>query len=107
MAEAFLNRPQAFNAFDLDMIRHFSDRLITLAADDAVRGIVISGEGKVFCAGQSRPDSFIGHLGHTCLRALQLNLPPPSKRQAKTVAARHNLSCPFAVKLESPFHNYL
>ncbi len=51
VAGLFLNRPQAFNAFDLNMIQHFSECLITLSADDAVGAVVISGEGKAFCAG--------------------------------------------------------
>ena len=46
-----LNRPAAFNAFDLDMVSAFSSALVTLASDANVRGIVISGEGKAFCAG--------------------------------------------------------
>jgi 2-(1,2-epoxy-1,2-dihydrophenyl)acetyl-CoA isomerase len=51
IAKVLLNRPEVFNAFDLDMIEHLSDHLIALAVDDDVRGIVISGKGKAFCAG--------------------------------------------------------
>jgi 2-(1,2-epoxy-1,2-dihydrophenyl)acetyl-CoA isomerase len=51
VAKVFLYRPQAFNAFDLDMVRQFSECLITLSVDDAARAVVISGEGKAFCAG--------------------------------------------------------
>ena len=51
VARIFLNRPQAFNAFDLEMMERFSAGLISLAADDSVRGVIISGEGKAFCAG--------------------------------------------------------
>jgi 2-(1,2-epoxy-1,2-dihydrophenyl)acetyl-CoA isomerase len=46
-----LNRPEKFNAFDLDMIEQLANHLISLAADNKVRGVVISGEGKAFCAG--------------------------------------------------------
>lgn len=46
-----LNRPQAFNAFDSDLAGAFAGHLMTLAADAEVRGVVISGEGKAFCAG--------------------------------------------------------
>ena len=52
VARLFLNRPQAFNAFDLNMIQQFSECLITLLADDTVGAVVISGEGKAFCAGE-------------------------------------------------------
>jgi len=46
-----LNRPQAYNAFDRDLVASFASQLITLAADPEVRAIVICGEGKAFCAG--------------------------------------------------------
>jgi 2-(1,2-epoxy-1,2-dihydrophenyl)acetyl-CoA isomerase len=51
IATVLLNRPETFNAFDLDMIELFASRLTDLAADNSVRGIVISGAGKAFCAG--------------------------------------------------------
>jgi 2-(1,2-epoxy-1,2-dihydrophenyl)acetyl-CoA isomerase len=51
IAEVLLNRPEAFNAFHLDMIECLSGNLIALAVDNDIRGIVISGEGKAFCAG--------------------------------------------------------
>ena len=46
-----LNRPEAYNSFNLDMIRLLADILIELALDSDVTGVVISGEGKAFCAG--------------------------------------------------------
>ena len=46
-----LNRPKAFNAFDLDMIQLLSEKLIELAMDKKVVGVIITGEGKAFCAG--------------------------------------------------------
>jgi 2-(1,2-epoxy-1,2-dihydrophenyl)acetyl-CoA isomerase len=51
VATVLLNRPQAFNAFNMDLAESLADNIITLAVDEAVRGIVISGEGKAFCAG--------------------------------------------------------
>jgi len=51
VAVVTLNRPANFNAFDLDTISAFTSQLLTLAVDDSVRGVVISGEGKAFCAG--------------------------------------------------------
>jgi 2-(1,2-epoxy-1,2-dihydrophenyl)acetyl-CoA isomerase len=51
IAEVLLNRPETFNAFDLDMVELFSRCLIHLAGDDAVSVVVISGKGKAFCAG--------------------------------------------------------
>jgi 2-(1,2-epoxy-1,2-dihydrophenyl)acetyl-CoA isomerase len=51
VAVVSLNRPANFNAFDYDTISAFTSQLLTLAVDDSVRGLVISGEGKAFCAG--------------------------------------------------------
>jgi 2-(1,2-epoxy-1,2-dihydrophenyl)acetyl-CoA isomerase len=51
IAKVLLDRPEVFNAFDLDMIERLAGYLITLAVDNTVRGIVISGKGKAFCAG--------------------------------------------------------
>jgi 2-(1,2-epoxy-1,2-dihydrophenyl)acetyl-CoA isomerase len=51
VAVVTLNRPANFNAFDYDTISAFSSLLLTLAVDESVRGVVISGEGKAFCAG--------------------------------------------------------
>ena len=46
-----LNRPESFNAFNLDMIGQLEEHLISLAGDSGVRAVVITGEGKAFCAG--------------------------------------------------------
>ena len=51
IVKLILNRPSVFNAFDHDMIDHFARHVVMLAVDDKVRGVVISGEGKGFCAG--------------------------------------------------------
>jgi len=51
VARLTLNRPSVFNAFDHATVQCFADHLITLAADQNVRGVVISGEGRGFCAG--------------------------------------------------------
>src|SRR3972149_12073661 len=51
IVEVLLNRPESFNAFDLDMIDLLAKHLISLAMDDSVSVLVISGEGKAFCAG--------------------------------------------------------
>ena len=51
IAKIFLNRPQAFNAFDLEMITLLARTLISLSMDSRVSGVIISGAGKAFCAG--------------------------------------------------------
>jgi 2-(1,2-epoxy-1,2-dihydrophenyl)acetyl-CoA isomerase len=51
IARITLNRPKVFNAFSLDLIQFLAERLIELAMDRLVVGVVITGEGKAFCAG--------------------------------------------------------
>jgi 2-(1,2-epoxy-1,2-dihydrophenyl)acetyl-CoA isomerase len=51
ITEIVLNRPDAYNAFNYEMVAQFANYLTALAAEDSVRGIVITGMGKAFCAG--------------------------------------------------------
>jgi len=51
VAFVYLNRPEAYNAFDLDMVQRLSETLIALALDRNIAGVVISGKGNAFCAG--------------------------------------------------------
>ncbi|MBN1573721.1 MAG: enoyl-CoA hydratase/isomerase family protein [Deltaproteobacteria bacterium] len=46
-----IDRPEAFNAFDHGLISDFSEALVATAKDKEVRGVVITGVGKAFCAG--------------------------------------------------------
>ncbi|MBI2900187.1 MAG: enoyl-CoA hydratase/isomerase family protein [Planctomycetes bacterium] len=46
-----LDRPEVRNAFDADLIRELREAFESLGADDSVRAVALSGEGKVFCAG--------------------------------------------------------
>lgn len=47
----WLNRPQVHNAFNSRMVGELRTALRSLAADDAVRVVVLSGTGTSFCAG--------------------------------------------------------
>ncbi|TFG91338.1 MAG: enoyl-CoA hydratase/isomerase family protein, partial [Syntrophobacterales bacterium] len=51
IAEVALNRPEAYNAFNLEMITELAQHLTRLATDESVKGVVIYGNGKAFCAG--------------------------------------------------------
>jgi 2-(1,2-epoxy-1,2-dihydrophenyl)acetyl-CoA isomerase len=46
-----LNRPETFNALNMDMAECLATHLIAIATNEKVRGIVVSGRGKAFCAG--------------------------------------------------------
>lgn len=49
--EIALNRPEAYNALDLEMMERLAETLASAAADEAVKGIFITGKGKAFCSG--------------------------------------------------------
>jgi 2-(1,2-epoxy-1,2-dihydrophenyl)acetyl-CoA isomerase len=51
IAIVMLNRPETFNAFNLEMIESLAGHLITLSTEPSVRAIILSGVGKAFCAG--------------------------------------------------------
>jgi 2-(1,2-epoxy-1,2-dihydrophenyl)acetyl-CoA isomerase len=47
-----LNRPDKFNSFNREMALLFIAELDAVASDSSIRAILITGEGKAFCAGQ-------------------------------------------------------
>ena len=51
IAKVFLNRPDAYNAFEQELLEALAEYMVTLAVDDGVKGVVITGKGKAFCAG--------------------------------------------------------
>lgn len=51
VAHLRLSRPEASNALDMDFWRRFGPEVKALDASGEVRALVISGEGKNFCAG--------------------------------------------------------
>ncbi|MBI5590329.1 MAG: enoyl-CoA hydratase/isomerase family protein [Deltaproteobacteria bacterium] len=51
IAEIILNRKEAYNAFNLEMVTLLAKHLSNMAVDNAVRGIILTGNGHSFCAG--------------------------------------------------------
>lgn len=51
VATLTLNRPAVLNAFDVAMAKAFLARVEEIAANDAVRAILLKGAGRGFCAG--------------------------------------------------------
>src|SRR6185503_11692391 len=47
-----LNRPEVLNSFHLPMAREVQDALAVAAADDNIRAVLLTAEGRGFCAGQ-------------------------------------------------------
>ncbi|MDT7830799.1 enoyl-CoA hydratase-related protein [Flavobacteriaceae bacterium S356] len=52
VAQIALNRPEVFNSFNREMALALQKTFDTCEADDSVRAIVLTGNGKAFCAGQ-------------------------------------------------------
>lgn len=50
-ARVTLDRPERHNAFDETLIAALTETFMALGADPAVRAIILSGNGKSFCAG--------------------------------------------------------
>ena len=51
VAHLSLNRPQVLNAYNVQMRDDFSEILAAVAADDEVGALLLSGQGRAFCAG--------------------------------------------------------
>ncbi|KLU61149.1 putative enoyl-CoA hydratase echA8 [Peptococcaceae bacterium CEB3] len=51
IARIILNRPQALNAFSLPMIRAWAKALADAEEDPQIRVVVLTAQGKAFCAG--------------------------------------------------------
>ena len=49
IATLLFDRPKSYNSLDLKTMSILAEHLINLAVDDTVRGVVISGQGTVFC----------------------------------------------------------
>jgi 2-(1,2-epoxy-1,2-dihydrophenyl)acetyl-CoA isomerase len=60
IATLILNRPQALNAFDRAMKTELLAALRSVERDISVRALVLTGEGRAFCAGQDLRESFGG-----------------------------------------------
>ncbi|PQB05033.1 enoyl-CoA hydratase-related protein [Aureitalea marina] len=52
LAQIWLNRPAVFNSFNREMALDLQYKLKQCQDDDQIRGVLISGRGKAFCAGQ-------------------------------------------------------
>ncbi len=84
-----LNRPEVRNAINDAMRGEFVAALESVAKDDAVRAVVLTGKGKAFCAGgdiagmKERLKAPAGQVG------LQRLAPARADAQKRRLAARH------------------
>ncbi|HJM71334.1 MAG TPA: enoyl-CoA hydratase/isomerase family protein, partial [Gammaproteobacteria bacterium] len=51
------NRPEKLNAFDSEMVIETQESLKKISADDGIKALIITGEGKGFSAGADLSDS--------------------------------------------------
>jgi len=51
-----LNRPDVYNAFNVEMLMELQDAFTKPAEDESVRCVVLTGSGKAFCSGQDLKD---------------------------------------------------
>ncbi|MFP5470169.1 MAG: enoyl-CoA hydratase-related protein [Bacteroidia bacterium] len=52
VAKLTLNRPEKFNSFNREMALELQQQLDRCATDDSIRAILLTAQGKAFCAGQ-------------------------------------------------------
>lgn len=109
-----LNRPDKFNTLSEAMLTVLQKELDAIAADPAVRCVVIGANGRGFCAGhdlremRARPDqAYYQELFRNCSRLMQsvVGLPVPviARVQGMATAAGCQLvaSCDLAIAAES------
>ena len=51
IATITLNRPEVYNALDMQLATELHDAVVTCSEDAAVRVVVVTGSGRAFCAG--------------------------------------------------------
>jgi 2-(1,2-epoxy-1,2-dihydrophenyl)acetyl-CoA isomerase len=49
--EIALNRPEVYNALNLDVMVMLSDALASAATHESIKGVMLTGKGKAFCSG--------------------------------------------------------
>ena len=114
--EITLNRPEAYNALNLDVMIMLSNALASAATDESIKGIMITGKGKAFCAGGdlkwiSHQGSDAGSTVHKLAPQFHLAV-TEIRRMGKPVVAAINgiaagggfslaLACDFRVMAES------
>ena len=87
-----LNRPEALNSLNTELLAALAEALRGAAGDDSVRAVVVTGSGRGFCAGQDLKEELLGGAqdiaGH--LRTHYLPVIEAMRRLEKPVIAAVN-----------------
>lgn len=67
-----LNRPKVLNAINVQLTRDVHTALVEASLDTGVKGVVIKGEGRAFCAGDDLSESPIGWAIEDVLRHVEV-----------------------------------
>ena len=67
-----LNRPKVLNAINVQLTRDFHQALAEAALDSGVKGVIIKGEGRAFCAGDDLSESPQGMQVEEILRHIEV-----------------------------------
>ena len=78
-----LNRPERFNAFNLESYQATTDALRRADTDSEVRCIVLTGAGRGFCSGDD-VEELMGGDGLTSLGGKKFEIPGPTMRKSTT-----------------------
>jgi 2-(1,2-epoxy-1,2-dihydrophenyl)acetyl-CoA isomerase len=114
VATITLNRPNVFNSFNREMALALQEHLRACAENKEVRAVLLTGEGKAFCAGQdlaeaTGPDSMeiseivVQHYNPIILQLRELNKPVIAAVNGVAAGAGANLAlaCDIVVAKES------
>ena len=95
VATLTLNRPKQFNALSMEMLDALQSALDELAADPAIRVVIIAANGKAFCAGHdlkemlaNRSKQFVGSLFDKCCNVMMsiTRMPQPVIARVHAIA---------------------
>lgn len=95
--EITLNRPQTYNALNLDMMKMLAESLSLAARNDSIQGVLITGQGKAFCAGGdlkwiSQQDEDAGSVLHKLAPQFHLSILEIRRMEKPVVAAINGIA---------------
>ncbi len=95
--EIRLNRPEVYNALDLDLMRMLGEALSSVAADDTIQGVLLTGKGKAFCSGGdlkwiSQQTGDIGSVLHRLAPQFHLSITEIRRMEKPVVAAINGIA---------------